>query len=57
MELQEIHKELDLGFLQSIYENALCIAFLDQNIPSKFKKEVRIFFKYKFSRFRAFVFQ
>ena len=41
----EVHKELGPGFLEAVYQEALVMEFLNQNIPFIQKKELKI--KYK----------
>jgi len=42
-----VHRELGNGFLESVYQEALAIEFLDQGIPFEKEKEIRIFYKDK----------
>lgn len=41
----EVHKILGAGLLESVYEDALCIEFEDQNIPYERQKEIGIAYK------------
>src|SRR5256885_914065 len=41
----EVHKQLGCGFLEPVYQEALAVEFLGQNIP--FKREVRLPIHYK----------
>jgi len=41
----EVHKQLGCGFLEPVYQEALAVEFLRQNIP--FKREVRLPIHYK----------
>ena len=42
-----VHKELGPGFLESIYEEALCIELTFQNIPLERQKEISLLYRNK----------
>ena len=42
-----VHKELGPGFLESIYENALCVEFDAQDIPYERQKLISIMYRDK----------
>ena len=39
-----VHRELGPGFLESVYENALCVALRQRGIVFEAQKEITIFF-------------
>ena len=43
----EVHKVLGLGFLESVYEEALAIEFELKNIPHERQKSIDVFYKNK----------
>lgn len=43
----EVHKELGPGFLENIYENALCVEFDAQGIPYERQKVISIMYRDK----------
>ena len=42
----EVHKELGLGFLEGVYQEALAVEFKKQNIPFEREKEINISYKH-----------
>ena len=41
----DVHSELGNGFLEAVYQEALEITFLENNIPYEREKELNIYFK------------
>ena len=41
----EVHRHLGPGFLESIYEEALCVEMADQRIPFERQKEIGLLYK------------
>ena len=41
----EVHRELGWGFLEAVYENALCHEFRLRNIPFERQVEIPVFYK------------
>src|SRR5215831_1501925 len=41
----EVHRHLGPGFLESVYEEALCVELADRRVPYERQKEVCVFYK------------
>ncbi len=41
----EVHRELGNGFLEAVYQEALSLEFVEQNIPFEIEKEIEIYYK------------
>jgi len=41
----EVHRHLGPGFLESIYEEAVCVELADNGIPCERQKEIRVLYK------------
>ena len=41
----EVHRQLGPGFLESVYEEALCIELEDRRIPFERQKEISVLYK------------
>jgi len=46
----EVHKILGVGFLESVYEEALAIEFELQKIPSERQKTINVFYKNRLAK-------
>ncbi len=46
----EVHKILGVGFLESVYEEALAIEFEFQKIPSERQKTIDVFYKNRLAK-------
>ena len=41
----EVHRQLGPGFLESVYEEALCVELADRQIPFERQKEISVLYK------------
>lgn len=41
----EVHRELGIGFLEKVYENAMMISFSNAQLKAEQQKEIKVYFK------------